>query len=48
MEAVSRKQLIECESLKIAIDKIGLDGWLAVLTPEQRREVAKRIETESK
>ena len=47
-EAASPKQLVESEGLRNVIEKIGLDGWLAVLTPKQRLELAKRIEAAKK
>ncbi len=42
-KAASPKQLAESEGLRDVIEKIGLDGWLAALTPDERRELAKRI-----
>jgi predicted RNase H-like HicB family nuclease len=32
--------------LKTIIDKLGIDGLIELLTPEQRRELAKRMESE--
>ena len=39
------KELVEGGGAKMIIDKIGLDGLVTVLSPEQRRELAKRIES---
>jgi hypothetical protein len=36
------------EVVKTVIDKIGLDGLLAILTPEQLRELVKRNEARKK
>jgi hypothetical protein len=42
------KKLIEGGAARIIIDKIGVDGLMAVLTPEQLRKLAKRIEAAEK
>ena len=41
----SSKKLIDDGVAKEFKDKIGLDGLLAILSPEERRELARRIES---
>jgi hypothetical protein len=48
IDGASPKELVKAEAAQAIIDKIGLDGLLAALTPEQRRELAKRIEAGAK
>ena len=43
LKDASPKQLIEENRLRPFINKIGMDGLLELLTPEQQRELVARI-----
>ena len=48
IEAATPKAIVEAGAPQAIIEKIGIDDFLAALTPAQRRELAKRIEAGKK
>jgi carbamate kinase len=48
LAAATPKEIIESGTAKKVVDELGVDGLLAILTPQQRREIAKRLEAGKK
>lgn len=47
LDAISSKELVEGGTARTVVDKIGMDGLLAILTPQQRHELAERTAQEA-